>query len=240
MEEVDWAHQPRESSKIAELAEMGAEIFFLKRVREHNPYRIWPLSMALHWGLYLLVIWIGLLALANWLPLLKSSVVGLGAISLVLGVVGSVGLIIKRMTNPDLKLYTTPIDYFNLLFLAAIFGLGLISWMADSSFSGHQIYIQNIITLKPRPVSSLINAMFFTLQAFAIYMPFSKLIHYVMKHFTFTETLWDDAFNVKGTDMDREIEGQLRYAKNWSGPHFSSDKNWYEDVQTAPMGKPKK
>ncbi len=240
MEKVDWARKPRKSSKIAELAEIGTEIFFLKRVREHNPYRIWPLSMALHWGLYLLVIWIGLLALVNWLPIMKPFVVGIGAVSLVLGMVGSVGLIIKRMTNPDLKLYTTPIDYFNLIFLATIFGLGLIAWISDPSFSDHQIYIQNVITLKPNLVSSLVQAMFFTLQAFAIYMPFSKLLHYVMKHFTFTEILWDDTFNSKGTNRDGEIESQLRFSKNWSGPHFSANKNWYEDVQAAPMVKTKK
>lgn len=233
MEEVDWAQQPRESSKIAELAEMGSEIFFLKRVREHNPYQIWPLSMALHWGLYFLVIWIGLLAITNWLPIFEPLTIGIGALSLILGIIGSVGLIIKRATNPDLKLYTTPIDYFNLIFLTAIFGLGLVSWGADLSFVGHQTYLNNILTFSSTPVSPTITVMFITLQAFAIYMPFSKLIHYVMKHFTFTETLWDDAFIVKGSDKDHQIERQLGYTKNWAAPHFSADKTWFEDVQPA-------
>src|SRR5512136_2029672 len=62
MEEVDWARKPRPSSLFAEWAEMGSEIFLLKRVRKHNPYHLWPLSLILHWGLYLLILWMGLLA----------------------------------------------------------------------------------------------------------------------------------------------------------------------------------
>lgn len=236
MEDVDWVEKPRLTSKIAELKEMGTEIFFLKRVREHNPYQLWPLSMALHWGLYLLLIWIGLLAAGNWLPFLKPITVLVGVISLLLGIVGSLGLAVKRATNQDLKLYTTPIDYFNLIFLAAIFGLGLVSWIDDPSFTGHQAYLASMLFFRPAPVAPAITAMFFTLQAFAIYMPFSKLIHYIMKHFTFTETLWDDAFNLKGSDKDQQIERQLSFTKSWAGPHFSADKTWLEDVQSVLEG----
>jgi nitrate reductase gamma subunit len=236
MEEVDWSQRPRESSKLAELLEMSAEIFTLKRVRLHNSYQIWPLSMALHWGLYLLVIWIGLLALMNCLPFLGTLTTVVGTLSLVFGFVGSLGLIIKRLTNPDLRLYTAPIDYFNLVFLGAIFSLGLISWAQDPSFSQHQAYFRNMLTLKPGESPPAITAMFFSLQAFAIYMPFSKLIHYVMKHFTFTETLWDDAFNLQNSKGNAQLEAQLEYPKSWSAPHFSSEKTWIEDVQSAIMG----
>ena len=97
-----------------------------------------------------------------------------------------------------------------------------------------------MLTFKPGSISPAVTVMFFTLQAFAIYMPFSKLIHYVMKHFTFTETLWDDAFNVKDSDKDHQLARQLGYAKNWSGPHFSDHKSWFEDVQPAAKGKAEK
>ncbi len=48
MEQVDWAKKPRFSSLLAELGEMGLEIFLLNRLRKHNPYRLWPLSLAMH------------------------------------------------------------------------------------------------------------------------------------------------------------------------------------------------
>jgi nitrate reductase gamma subunit len=182
------------------------------------------------------VAWIGFLVVGNWLPFLKPITVLVGVISLLLGTIGSLGLIIKRITNQNLRLYSAPIDYFNLVFLAVIFGLGLISWRADPDFLGHQTYLGNMLFFRPTPVTPTVVAMFFALQAFAIYMPFSKLIHYVMKHFTFTETLWDDAFNLKGSQKDQQIERQLGYTKSWAAPHFSADKTWLEDVQSAPMG----
>jgi nitrate reductase gamma subunit len=150
--------------------------------------------------------------------------------------IGSVGLIIKRITVQDLKLYTTPVEHFHLLWLVAIFGLGFVSWGFDPDFSGHQAYISNMLRFQPGFVSPGTVAMFFVLQAFAIYMPFSKLIHYVIKHFTFTETLWDDAFNTKGSTKDRLIERQLALKKEWAAPHFSGDKTWLEDVQVTPAG----
>jgi hypothetical protein len=70
--------------------------------------------------------------------------------------------------------------------------------------------------------------MFLLLQAFAIYMPCSKLIHYIMKHFTFHETLWDDAFNVKGTKKDQQLQRQLSCKVSWAGPHIAQGKTWNE------------
>jgi nitrate reductase gamma subunit len=231
MEEVDWAKKPRRSSLLAELVEMGHEILLLKRVREHNPYHLWPLSLALHWGTYLLVLWVGLLALTNWIPALTFVAAAVGVAALVLGAAGSAGLIVKRATHRDLALYTTPIDYFNLLFLAAIFGLGLVSWLADPLFSGHRAYIGSLLFFRPVPVSPTVTTTFLLLQAFAIYMPLSKLIHYVMKHFTFTETLWDDGFNVKGSAQDQRLARQLSYKVDWAGPHIGRDKTWLEDIR---------
>jgi nitrate reductase gamma subunit len=236
MEEVDWAKKTKTTSRISELKEMGAEIFFLKRIRRHNPYGIWPYSMAMHWGLYLLVGWIVLLAIADWIPVSAVLAILIGIASFILGIIGATGLILKRANNQDLNLYTSPVDYFNLGFLIAIFGTGFVSWVIDPGFLGHQAYIQSLITFNPSPVSPLpVICMFFLLQGFIIYMPFSKLIHYIMKHFTLTEILWDDMFNVKGSGKDHQIERQLSYKKNWAAPHFSSDKTWKEDVHSALM-----
>jgi nitrate reductase gamma subunit len=237
MEQVDWARKPRSSSLLAELGEMGSEIFLLNRVRKHNPYHLWPLSMAMHWGIYLLLLWIGLLAVTHWMTALASLTVVVGVSALVLGTCGAIGLIVKRATDKNLARYTAPADYFNLVFLAAIFGLGLISWLVDPHFSQHQSYILSLIFFKPTSVSPTVVAMFFILQAFAIYMPFSKLIHYIMKHFTFTEILWDDEFKAKSSSKDRRITRQLSYVKQWSGSHIGRGKTWLEDAQEISVAK---
>ena len=70
-------------------------------------------------------------------------------------------------------------------------------------------------------------------------MPCSKLIHYIMKHFTFRETLWDDAFIVKGSRKDKRIARQLSYKVDWAGPHIAPGKTWLEDVQATAAGEEK-
>lgn len=236
MEEVDWVKSPRTTSLLAEWTEMASEIFFLKRVREHNPYHIWPLSLALHWGLYLLILWMGLLAATVFIPALAFLIPAVGIAAFVLGACGTVGLMAKRATHSYLSLYTAPIDYFNLAFLAVIFGIGLGSWPGDPHFSQHRSYIASLLLFRPTPVSTTVVLFFLLLQGFAIYMPFSKLIHYVMKHFTFHETLWDDAFNVKGSKRDQQIARQLSYPVSWAGSHIEQGKTWWEDVHGTRAG----
>ena len=236
MEQVDWAERPRSSSLWAELAEMSSEILFLKRVRQHNPYHLWPLSMALHWGIYLLLLWIGLLSATLLVPALTPLAVAVGGVALVLGAGGAVGLIVKRATNRHLALYTAPVDYFHLVFLAAIFGLGLVSWLVDPLFSQHRVYVGTLLTFRPASVSLLALSPFLLLQVFAIYMPFSRLLHYVMKHFTFRETLWDDEFQVKGSGKAERIGQQLAYEADWAGPHIARGRTWLEDVQMLSAG----
>lgn len=237
MEEADWARRPRPAARGAELLAMGAEIFLLLRVREHNRYGLWPLSLALHWGIYLLLLWIGCLAAAHWLPVLTWPAVGLGATACVLGVCGAVGLIVRRATHRALSLYTAPIDYFNLAWLSAIFGFGLASWLIDPLFSQHQAYLASLLSFRPAPIAFPVVAMFLLLQSFALYMPFSKLLHAIMKHFTFHETLWDDAYRQKGSRVDRQVARQLSYIVTWAGPHIEQDKNWQEEAQTSAVNK---
>ncbi|MCJ7660359.1 MAG: respiratory nitrate reductase subunit gamma [Anaerolineales bacterium] len=231
MESVDWVKRSRSASKWAELAEMGSEIFLLKRVRQHNPYGLWPLSMAMHWGIYMLLIWIGLLFGAYFVPALANLSVFFGIVAFGLGTIGSLGLIVKRATNQNLELYSAPVDYFNLAFLAVIFGLGIVSWLMDPLFLGHQTYIGSMLTFKPASLPLVVVAMFLLLQTFAIYMPFSKLIHYLMKHFTFTEVLWDDDFKTKGSRVDQQIEHQLSFKPTWAGPHLVGGVSWLEEAQ---------
>lgn len=234
MEQTNWAQKPSRPSLLAELGEMVGEIFFLNRVRKYNPYGLWPLSLAMHWGLYLLLAWIALLTAAHWIPIPEPVASVTGGVAFVLGMFGSLGLIVKRATDKSLSLYTAPVDYFNLAFLAAIFGLGLLSWAIGPGFLHHQAYLVSLITFVPAHHPAAVVAMFFTLQIFAIYMPLSKLIHYAMKHFTFTEILWDDAFMVKNSRNDRRIMRQLAYMKDWSAPHIGQGKTWLEDAQRAP------
>ena len=233
MEEVDWAKKPIHKSLWGEIVEIGYEIFFLRKVREYNPYNIWAPSMAMHWGIYLLFTWIFFLLAENVydIKFLNKIINITGVVSFILGASGCLILIVKRAANADLKLYTAPVDYFNLLFLLSIFVTGFISWWIDPSFIHSKKYIKNIISLNPSPVPSAVILNFLLFELFLIYMPFTKLLHYVAKYFTFHHGLWDDRFKEKDSTIDKKIIEQLSYEVTWAGPHVIGGKTWLEEAQ---------
>ena len=235
MEEVDWAKKTRAGSLVAEIVEMGTEIFLLQRVRKHNPYGIWLLSLAMHWGLYLGAGLLGLLVIENFvaLPALALLTNVVGVVAFALGTIGALGLVVKRATDRNLNLYTAPIDYFNLLLIAAIFVLGLASWAMAGSFAGHRAYIGSVLTFKPTALPLLVALTFLVFELFVIYMPFSKLIHYFAKYFTYHSQLWDDAFKTKGSPTDKKVTEQLAYTAAWSAPHVLPGKSWLEQAQNT-------
>lgn len=239
MEEVDWARKTRAGSLVAEFVEMGAEIFFLHRVRKYNVYGVWLFSMALHWGLYLGVGLLGLGVIGNFIALdalaRLTNIVGVAAF--VLGTLGALGLAYKRATDRNLNLYTTPIDYFNLLWLAAIFALGLASFVQAGSLAAHRAYIGSVLTFTPAPIPPLVALTFLVFELFVIYMPFSKLIHYFAKYFTYHAQLWDDAFKAKGSPTDKKVAEQLAYTAAWSAPHVLAGKSWLEQAQNPNVEK---
>ncbi len=242
MEEVDWATTKRTTSPLPAFLEIAIEVATLKRVREHNGYGIWPLSLAMHWGLYLYFLWLFLLAVGHWstVAAVSSLAIAVGLAAHLLGTAGALGLAAKRATSRDLGRYTTPIDYFNLLFIAGFFLVGLISWLGDRSFAAHKTFIGGALVFKPVPVPAAASVSFLLFGLFMIYMPFTKLIHYFAKYFTFDKALWDDDFKAKGSAVDAQVTTQLGYRADWSAPHVGAGKTWLEQAQTtaAPGGKP--
>ena len=247
MEESDWAKKHQRRSFLQEVVgflapeaiEIGTEILTMKKVRAHNRYGIWAFSTLLHWGIYLFVLWTLLLiigSLAASAPVFSVARV-VGVIACALGLVGAAGLIVRRATTPDLANYTAPIDYFNLAFLAAIFVFGLVSTVADPSLAGHRAYFDGVVRLRPAAAPWSVVVTFLLFWVFVIYMPFSKLLHYVIKYFLYHQGLWDDAFTVKGSVSDQRVAEQLGYTVTWQGPHIAPGKTWLEEAQmTGPEG----
>ncbi|MEW5720812.1 MAG: respiratory nitrate reductase subunit gamma [Chloroflexota bacterium] len=235
MEEVGWAKKTRAGSLIAEVVEMSTEIFLLQRVRKHNPYGVWLFSMAMHWGLYLGVGLLGLLVIENLiaLPALALLTNIVGVVAFALGTLGALGLVVRRATDRNLSLYTTPLDYFNLFLLAAIFVLGLASVATAGSFAAHRAYIGGVLRFQPTMAPPLVALTFLVFELFVIYMPFSKLIHYFAKYFTYHSQLWDDAFKAKGSPTDKKVAEQLAYTAAWSAPHVVAGKSWLEQAQNT-------
>ncbi len=235
MEDVDWAKKTHGGSMLPTYLEMAVEILTLRKVKEHNVYSLWPLSLAMHWGIYLYFGWLLLLAVDNVLNVgllsALTTLVGLGA--LLLGTVGSLALMVKRASNQELSAYTTPLDYFNLLFLASFFVMGLVSWLGSFSFGPHAAYIGSVLFFKPAALPFTVTMHFLLFELFMIYMPFTKLIHYFAKYLTFDLTLWSDDFKAKGSSTDKKVIEQLGYGMTWGAPHIPPGKTWLEQAQTT-------
>ncbi len=241
LEEVDWFKRPAHKSLMGELIGMGSEIFFLHRVKEHNPYKIWLFSMSMHWGIYFLFTWIFLLVVESIIQFDALSQITniLGVVAFTLGAFGCLMLAVKRATNRGLNLYSAPVDYFNLLFLFSIFVTGLLSWFMDSSLTSHREYLKGIISFKAASVPTITVLNFILFELFLIYMPFTKLFHYIAKYFTFHKVLWDDAFKVKGSPEDKKIMEQLSSRVTWAGPHIVPGKTWLEEAEIIDGGEKK-
>lgn len=235
MEEVDFVKKPIHSNRVAGLMEMASEVFFLKKVKEHNRFGIWPFSLSMHWGIYLLFLWVLLLVIEavfklGFLPTITNVC---GKIAFVLGAFGCFTLVLKRAGAKKLALYTAPEDYFNLFFLLAIFVTGIISWSIDPSFAYARAYVKEVTLVQPVPVPlpTVVLLNFVLFELFLLYMPFCKLLHWLGKYFTIDKIIWDDAFKVKDSPADKKVMKQLGYVVTWRGPHIVPGKTWLEEAQ---------
>jgi nitrate reductase gamma subunit len=231
MEEVDWAKTALRPSRLPGLIEIGKEVVYLKRVREFNKYGLWILSLAMHWGLYLGALTIVLAVVEKIFGTTFPFTPIIGGVAFLIGAIGSLGIIAKRVTNAELNLYTVPADLFNLGWIAALFVLGIVGGLMDPALAGYRAYIGNVLTFNPVPVPFIVSLHFAALELFLIYMPFTKIIHYIGKYFTFEQTLWDDAFKTKDSDADRKVQQQLGYTVTWNAPHIVPGKTWLEQAQ---------
>ena len=131
----DWWTKPRHSNHIGELRVMIPEMLFMKGLWEFNR-RLWVPSFLFHFGLYLLIGSIVLVGFGAGLPLLAPSLATSGFwiilahvyhvmayVGATISVAGALLLLLRRATDPALKNYTKPADFFNLVFFIIAFGL---------------------------------------------------------------------------------------------------------------------
>ena len=154
LEEINWWEKKQEKSLFNEFRYMLPEILFLRGLWKENRI-LWWVSFPFHFALYLMIATFGLLlvhalvTLWNDYPaasrgIVKSLLDGLifitGWTGLILGNIGGLGLLYKRLTDPELRNYSSFSDYFNLLFLLLFFFSALVSAFGDPLFEGAKSY----------------------------------------------------------------------------------------------------
>ncbi|MFH1723734.1 MAG: respiratory nitrate reductase subunit gamma [Elusimicrobiota bacterium] len=242
LEEFEWWTKPREKSLVGEAFYMFQEIVFLKGVWEHNR-SLWVFSFPFHFGLYLLVGMGGCLILASFgVPFFGPAALALGGAGYVLGSVGTLGLLARRAFDPKLKPFTSMASYFNLLFLAAVFVTGCVALFSGGFLADMTSYLKAVAFAEAGPaLGAAISTHIAVGMLFLVYLPFTYMMHFVAKYFTYHEVRWNGE-PMSGNDaMQEEVKKLLGQTVTWSAPHIGADgkKNWV-DIATAGTAKEKK
>lgn len=245
LEEYEWWTKPRHRSRLSPMMYMAREILLLRGVWQHNR-GLWPLAFSLHMGIYLIAGMLLLVLVCAVLSLVESppcilhsslktaSVLALG--SYVLGSVGSIGLVIKRVVDSSLRKFSTILRFSNLLFLGAVFVSGGYAWIGSGDpVPAMSRFVKGLITLDsgvtiafPLSLHVVMALLFF------LYLPMTDMIHFVAKFFTFHQIQWND--EPRDRKMERELSVLLAQPVTWSAPHVGADgeKDW-TDVFTTRM-----
>jgi nitrate reductase gamma subunit len=241
LEEYEWWTKPREKSLVSELTYMFLEIVFLKGVWEHNR-RLWWFSFPLHFGLYLLIGTAGLFVVgailelagvpsSDW-ALFRTAVLVLAAPGYLLGAVGAAGLLVSRLSDSRFQATTTPASLFNLGLLLAMFASGGLALSVSDDFAAKTTTVVTaLLTANSSVETSAVLAIHLVLVlVFLAYLPFSQMMHFVAKYFTYHEVRWDDEPSTPGGRLEKEVTELLKQPVTWSAPHLNADgeKNWVD------------
>ena len=252
LEETDWWNKRRETSSWAELKVMIPEIFLLVALREHN-HKLWIRSFPFHFVLYL-VIGCTMLMLGSGIietinssflsgglgEILRITIIAFGIFGLVLGLLGALGLLQRRFTDPALKDNTTAADIFNLLFFIVAFGFALANVLiADKDFSNTFAFTHNLVSFQPSALLGTAEANLFTaitvglLSLLTAYIPMTHMSHFVGKYFAYHSIRWNDKPNVSDKIQEKEIQKHLNLKLSWEASHIQGEnkKSWI-DVAT--------
>jgi len=244
LETAEWWTKPREKDHVAEGVYMFKEILFLKALFEHKR-SLWYFSFPFHFGMYLLIGAAALLVLGGIgtvsgivspeLWILSRGLPLLAGAGYALGILGAVGLFITRMTEKGMANSTTRATYFNVLLLGAMFGTGIWAVLSLSDFTGQVLGCVGALFTADMSIqlAGILKAHFLLSFVFLAYLPFTQMMHFVAKYFTYHEIRWDDRPVEAGGKMEKELMELLGQSPTWSGAHVRADgKKTWVDIAT--------
>jgi len=237
-EVLEWWKKPRETSLFEEIIDMCKEMLFIKKLFD-NQRPLWWISYSLHLGIYILFAWTALLfvgALTElagitmdsghwWAVVVYHLTFIAGLIGGLMVAFGSGALLLKRQFVDSFKKYTTLQEYFNLVFIFAVAITGLLVWVSDPGFNYGRNIASSMLTFSPIDAGAILSLHIILLGILLIYIPLTKMSHYVGKYFSFHKVLWDNDPNLPGSEVDKKIrEAQVAKPKNnWSAPHYQPE-----------------
>ena len=244
LEETEWWNKSHDEKSLAgELRYMGQEILYFREYFHRNR-SLWYIVYPFHIGIFMLVgffalLVVGAILIANdvtvsgdtssiWGRLMYYLTLVTGVTALVIGTAGCLALLIRKVFDSTMKPYTRRIEYFNIVFVLAVFLTGLLAWsLADSTFATAREYVEGLITFDGiGSIEGIIVAHILLLGLFLAYLPHTNMMHFFMKHFTYNSVRWDDKPHLRGSNIEQKLEPLGDLPINWAAPHIQGIRNW--------------
>ncbi len=235
---VDWWTKPH-TSFGEKLKSVAQDIFLLRGYFRRNR-GFWYWLFTFHSGLYLLIIWhVWLFIVPAVTNVQTESTAGLvvGHIAAALVFIGGAGILIKRLTDKDLRAYYAPLHYFKWLFILITLAGGF--YAVHFYFNGSMLEVMGYVKeqlafelehkLNPPVVTSL-HVLF--VSPWLIYLPFSHIMQIFFRYFH--ELRWDHVPNVRGSKIEGRVQKLLNQTVSWSAPHIQTGSKWSEVAQGLP------
>lgn len=249
-EATDWWDKPIPFNLFGELKSMLPEMLFQKGLWAFNR-TMWFLSFPFHFGLYLLIGSTTLLMAravlslltpqfaSGWIGLILHYAYGVGWLAgAALTVAGTLGLLIRRLTNKELKTYTVPADVFNLLFFVVTLGCLLAGYLLHPQGAPKALALaQGILTFDTKLRFPALLAPGLVLGALLVaYIPMTHMSHFIAKYFTYHAVRWDDRPSLKGGILEKRMAEFLTYRPRWAAAHVGADgtKRWADIASANP------
>lgn len=238
-----WKETVEEKSFLGEVKFMAQEILCFREYFERNRslwYIVYPFHMGifLFMGFFLLLIIGSLMMLGDvvisgesastWGKLVYYLTLVTGIVSLLTGAIGCFALLVRKIVDGNMRPYTRRIEYFNILLVLAIFVTGISAWaITDSTFSAAREFTKGLITLGDTgSPGEIMVAHIILMGLFLAYLPFTNMMHFFMKHFTYNAVRWDDAPHLRGNRIEQQLQPLLAQPVSWAAPHIEGITRW--------------
>ena len=161
-----------------------------------------------------------------------------GTAGAALGLLGAVGLLVRRLTSRELRIYNTGGDFFNLLAFAVTLALLLVGyWVRPAGSPGPVAILRGAATWDTALQLPAILAAGLALGAVLLaYIPMTHMSHFIAKFFTYHQVRWDERANVAGGSIERKMAEYLMYRPTWAAYHVGADgkRTWVDIATTNP------
>ncbi|MBI3015265.1 MAG: respiratory nitrate reductase subunit gamma, partial [Candidatus Tectomicrobia bacterium] len=156
----------------------------------------------------------------------------------VMAILGAVALLVRRLTDQEIRTYTTPGDLFNLCFFIISLGCLFAGFLLKGPDSPSTVaFAQAVLTFDTGVKIPGLLAVGLILSALLIaYIPFTHMSHFIGKYFTYHSVRWDDRPVLPGGKLERKLAEYLTYRPTWSAAHVGADgsKTWAEVATVNP------